>query len=50
MKVNEKEIVKDTEGNERGLIEVGLTPQHLTERAEKSPEMSVMMARRCAGI
>ena len=50
MTVSEYGIVIDTEGNERGQIEVGFTSRYLTERAEKSSEISVMLARRCAGI
>jgi len=34
---SEKGTVKDTEGNERGQIELGLTPRHLIEKAEKNP-------------
>ena len=37
MTVSEKEIVKETEGNECGQIEVGLTYRNLRERAEKIP-------------
>jgi hypothetical protein len=50
MTVSEKGIVKDTEGNERGQFEVGFTHRYLTERAQKRPEISVMLARLCGGI